>query len=266
MQDSFLARFNAIDDDSWQELVRGRVGRLQLHGSQGASDIYVLYLPTGSESAPERARVMRTISENVSARSEVLSVLLGDFNFVEDSMDRWNKERSAWTGHHDDKDAKEFDMTLWRPHGLNELHQPVLTCENAIARSRKDRVCSNHFLFDQLDRSYVCTALPWTALSAHPALSFARKAPTRGKENARPLPVGPMKHPSWGRRIALDYHQRIAEDPLTDNAIRKLVLLKRSIKQVTLCMQREGLNASAAENDDRLAGPYRSPEQRKRST
>ena len=141
---------------------------------------------------------------------------------------------------------------LSRPHQLHEIHQPTLTCDTAISRSRIDRVYSNHFLCDQLDRTYTCTAYPWTTLSAHRALTFGRRAPKHSDDTIRALPAAPMRHPDWARRVALCYHETITKDPKSENPARRLILLKRSIRQVTLSMQREGLIAEAAEADDQL--------------
>ena len=75
----------------------------------------MVYFPTGSEGGPERSQLMRTITANMAARSQVLSLIFGDFNFVEESRDRWNKDHTCWTGDNDEKDAKEFGSLLSRP-------------------------------------------------------------------------------------------------------------------------------------------------------
>ena len=87
IKDSFLAKFNAIDESSWRQMVPGRVGRLRLRGNEGALDHYMVYFPTGSEGGPERSQLMRTITANMAARSQVLALIFGDFNFVEESRD-----------------------------------------------------------------------------------------------------------------------------------------------------------------------------------
>ena len=226
VQESFLANFNPVDERSWQILVPGRVGRLRLAGDRGGLDLYVVYMPSGSEARRNRIQIMKTIASHVAPREKVVSLLFGDFHFVEFSKDRWNKEQGCWSGSHDAQDAEGFDLTLRRPHHFHEVHQPTLTCDMAQARSRIDRIYSNHFSADQLDRMYTCATQPWTALSAHRALTFGRAAPTRSSTDKKALPAGPIRHPDWARRVALEYHERLAQDCHAENAARRLVVLK----------------------------------------
>ena len=204
-------------------------------------DLYVLYLPTGSEATAERAQIMHTINEAVAPRSKVLSLLFGDFNYVECDRDRWNKDQSEWTGKRDANDVKEFENTLHRHQLFHEIHQPAFTHENAMARSRLDRVYSNHFISDQLDRSYTCTALQWTPLSAHRPISFARNAPKRSLRDVAKINSAAVRHPDWARRTTLDYQERLSRDPDVTNPARRLVLLKRSVHQGGLYSRINGM-------------------------
>ena len=241
VKETFLREFNPVLDSNWKILVAGRVGRLQLRGARGAMDLYVLYLPTGSEATAERAQIMHTINEAVAPRSKVLSLLFGDFNYVECDRDRWNKDQSEWTGKRDANDVKEFENTLHRHQLFHEIHQPAFTHENAMARSRLDRVYSNHFISDQLDRSYTCTALQWTPLSAHRPISFARNAPKRSLRDVAKINSAAVRHPDWARRTTLDYQERLSRDPDVTNPARRLVLLKRSVHQGGLYSRINGM-------------------------
>lgn len=87
----FLKNFNPVNSDSWQELVPGRAGRLQLRGSRGSLDIYVVYFNAGAAAGvrQERAQIMRAIAERMEPQQRVLSLILGDFNFAASMKDRW---------------------------------------------------------------------------------------------------------------------------------------------------------------------------------
>ena len=61
-----------------------------------------------------------------------------------------------------------------------------------------------------------------------------------------------MGHQDWPRRVALEYHERLPDEPLHDNPIRRLILAKRAIRRVTQNMQREHLVQQASGSDDKL--------------
>ena len=96
VQNTLLAKFNPVDESSWRVVVPGRVRQLRLRGENGGLDLYVIYIPTGSEAKTQRTEIVETIISQLAPRERVLSLLFGDFNFVEPSQDRWNKERGCW--------------------------------------------------------------------------------------------------------------------------------------------------------------------------
>ena len=103
--------------------------------------------------------------------------MAGDWNFVVNKDDRWSKQNGSWTGGTDAAEAREFANNFCRPRNFTEWLQPVLTHECGKARSKLDRVYSNHSISDQLDRAYGCVALPKVPCSAHRPVAFSRKAP-----------------------------------------------------------------------------------------
>ena len=123
IKDTFLTNFNPVQDTDFQTLIPGRVGCIPLRGAKGALDLYVAYLPTGSGASAERAYCMDRIGDVMQPRTNVLSLIFGDFNFVECDKDRWNKEQNRWSGSHDENDAQHFKGTLGDPHGFHEIHQ-----------------------------------------------------------------------------------------------------------------------------------------------
>ena len=75
---TFLQNFNKTDDSSWQEIVPGRAAKLSLRGPSGALDLYVCYLPTGSQADNEKLHIINTLRDSLSPNDKVLSILMGD--------------------------------------------------------------------------------------------------------------------------------------------------------------------------------------------
>ena len=99
-----------------------------------------------------------------------------------------SKPTGLWTGAEDAAEEQAFQEVIARPFGFTELAQDVMTCNTGTARSRIDRVYSNHHAADQLDRAWAATALPWCAsLSDHRPISFSRRLPARDLDRAAPL-------------------------------------------------------------------------------
>ena len=136
----------------------------------------------------------------------MLTILVGDWNFVVKDNERFSKTDAAWSGARDKQCAEDWVERLQNPHHLHELQQPHFTCDTATSRSRLDRVYTNHFAADQLDSNYTCAALNWTGLSAHRPIFFARSTPKRSIQAGNSLPQDPLDHPDWPRRVALEYH------------------------------------------------------------
>ena len=101
VQQGFLSKFAATNDSSWTELEYGRLGKLKLRGLAGALDIIVAYMAIGLGLQADRAARLRSykiLKENIAPREEVLTILLGDWNWVAEDRDRWCFESKSWTG------------------------------------------------------------------------------------------------------------------------------------------------------------------------
>jgi exonuclease III len=99
VQNSFLPNFNPIQEGDWEELETGRVGRLKLRGAQAALELYIVYLAAGNPAADAaRRRSIDMIARRMAPSPEVLSLIFGDFNFVEHHNDRWCTTSSTWSG------------------------------------------------------------------------------------------------------------------------------------------------------------------------
>lgn len=95
----------------------------------------------------------RAIGDFIRPKSECLTLLFGDFNFVECREDRINKDSGEWTGNHNAREAQAFRESVLAPHSLCDWSQPEQTCEMAAARSRIDWFYCNMSLCDQHDRT-----------------------------------------------------------------------------------------------------------------
>ena len=207
---------------------------------------------TGQQGEQERNTAIKSLGRRIQPRSKVLTIMIGDWNFVHCIRDRFCKETAQWTGGRDKHNASLWESELQSPHHLFELHQDHSTCETATSRSRLDRIYSNHYICEQLDKQFSCSPLPWTCLSNHRPVSFARLASRRDPDAPRPLPSGPICHPDWPRRVALEFHTLVRSDPRGANDFRKLLLAKRAISSVTKSMHRQHLIAQADGVDDQL--------------
>ena len=179
----FLNRFDHGVD--WQVVCPGRIGILRLRGSCGSLDLCVCYLDSGN--VQERSAACAQLAAQMMSSSKVLSIVFGDFNFVESAEDRLDKSTGLWAGLSNDRESQRFHMDLLRRWDLHEWAQPELTCEMPLFRSRVDRCDTNMALSEQQDKHIECVALEWThGLSSHRLLHFARTSPSRHNRK-RPL-------------------------------------------------------------------------------
>ena len=177
---SFLDKFKRKPPE-WIPVVAGEVGCLRLFGEEGDLDIYSIYLPTGNQAVEGaslsslRDHVRTHIGSTLRPYNQALSILGGDFNYVTDPEDRYSKETMSWSGGKDEKDQKDWVDKVEERHRVHEIYQPMATHSSGRARSRLDRVYSNHHVGDQLDARYGCACLDWAPhLSHHRPVTFFR--------------------------------------------------------------------------------------------
>ena len=70
-------------------------------------------------------------------------------HWVAGAEDPWRKAAGAYTGDKDKREEQHWIHTVDKNHGLSELHQTAATCDTAAARSRIDRIYSNHDVTEQ---------------------------------------------------------------------------------------------------------------------
>jgi exonuclease III len=259
VKETFLAKFNPVTNESWVEIEQGRAGVLRLRGAEGALDIFVLYHHTGSSALAKAARdsTRTNISAAVRPQPEVLSILMGDFNYVAHKRDRFSKVDANWSDNEDATEERRFCRILRDPFGFCELEQEEYTHDSARGRSRLDRIYSNHHLTDQLDRRIGCAALAWVRqLSAHRPVAFFRQHSAHGNVDNR-FPAAPMKDPRWSQRVALRYGELRRSDASEDQPIRRLLLIKQAIRDVCKKMDNEQTEREAVSTDDKLGWTMR---------
>ena len=256
----FLARFAAVRDTDWVQVEKGRLACLHLRGPEGNLDLWAAYLPTGDTPLNDktaRDHTRHLLKMKLAPTNTTLSVVAGDWNYVTHHKDRWCNTQKDWTGRKDTKEAEEADEGTFHPAGLHELYQENHTYISTIATSRIDRVYTNHHLSDQLDYKFGCTTLPREGrLSSHAAISFYRqKPPTHKHDNKNITPKlthATINHPDWPKRVAAELSAISITPEDYNNPIRRLVLTKRAMHNVSDSMAHDHVFAEAATNDDKL--------------
>ena len=172
----FLLRFTRV---AWKEIEQGRVGKIELRGSQGSLDLYCVYLD--DQSAIARRQSFDRINQSICPSGEVLTLIFGDFNFVEHANDRTCKSTGQPTGTRDSVDAQLFRENVLSKGQLFEIEQEHHTFEGGRALSKLDRVYANWHACEQLDHVIECVAAPWPhRISDHRPVIFAKYLPGNG--------------------------------------------------------------------------------------
>ena len=83
----FLRQFEMPLTDQLETIVPGHVAALRLRGPNGALDLVVTYLSTGGARA-DRERECSALGASLRPRTEVLSLMAGDFNYAAETCDR----------------------------------------------------------------------------------------------------------------------------------------------------------------------------------
>ena len=267
IRNSFLREFDATPPQ-WIDISPGEAGVLRLSGPKGQLDLFTLYFPTGNQGRGNhslfnlRTALRSKVDRALRSSSVALSIVGGDFNYVTDKADRWSKVSLDWSSMPDHKEQADWAKLFEVGGRLHELYQPHGTHDCAGARSRLDRVYTSAGVTDQLDVHLGCAPLDWCkSLSDHRPVIFFRRlssAPDFGKNT---LPEGPINHPSWPRRVALEFQDQMSSQNSPQGALRQLFILKQAIMDVTRTMHedhvRNAFESQAKETDDRLGWAIR---------
>jgi exonuclease III len=109
INDAFLARMGPNTRVEWDELHQGRLAALRVSSPQGSLDIFVCYAHSGNR-APERSMLRRTLQRAIRPEVSALTVLAGDWNFVEHDCDRTFTKEAVDTGRHDQQEARAWQQ------------------------------------------------------------------------------------------------------------------------------------------------------------
>ena len=151
-----------------------------------------------SNSRLQKLNTRQKISYTVRPKDEALSVISGDFNFVENAEDRWGMNAEDFPGQNNANNANFFKSELRHKHGFHEWEQAFFTCDAGGARSRIDRMYSNQHVSFQIDHNCSCSALEWDfELSRHRAISFSRQSPVPRCFQDKPLQPALFKRKGW---------------------------------------------------------------------
>lgn len=247
VKQSFLERFDPIppEDDltpfHWEEIQPGRIACLHLRGPEGNLDLMVVYMQTGqAKSARDTSRAR--VAQAVRPPHAALTIIAGDFNYTVRGKDRFCKATGRWSSEVPVTcEELAFRNIVADPFQLYELEQEDFTHDCAVSRSKLDRVYINQDTTYQLDRRVGCAALDWVpGVSAHRPVTFYRRTRAKAVDpDSLPLPTAPMRHPDWRRRVTLRLGELEREDRQDSQPIRRLLLLKRAVREVTTTMQQE---------------------------
>jgi len=148
--------------------------------------------------------------------------------------DRLQTSTGEFSQFPDAAEEQAFLDEVAQPRGLHEWEQPELTHQSASGASRLDRVYCDMAVADQLDRQFGTVALPWVdQLSAHRPIHWFRRLPSGRSLSQRPIRPESCRRSGWAEQVSLRYAERRKEDPVADSSFRRLVLLKRAIRDVT---------------------------------
>jgi len=232
LKKSFVAQFHVF---KWRELEAGRVGVMSLVGDKGSLDIFCVYLDTHSHINRENS--LKIIRDNVQDKDRVLTIITGDFNFVENIDDRWGLGAEDFSGNNNNNAINaDFFKTEFRDSlGFYEWDQPHFTCQAGGARSKIDRMYINQHVSYQLDHNCSCSVLEWdTSLSSHRAISFARRSPIHRCAQDRPLHPALFQRKGWKEEVIARFHELCPSDSIYLSPCRRLLLLKDAIRECSV--------------------------------
>ena len=219
---------------------------LSLKGPAGNLDIFSLYLPTGGQADEEddslvalRSGIRKGLNKAIKDKLHALTLVGGDMNYVTSPEDRFSKSSMRWSGAKDSKEQEEWVELVEKVHGLHEIFQPMATHSSGRARSRLDRIYSNHHVADQLNAKLSCACLEWVPhLSHHRPVIFNLLKDSLSNPKVPFLDEKSIKDERWAHRVALRYGD-LSQDRADLDACLKLSLLKQAIRETTEALQKE---------------------------
>ena len=225
----FAARFSHT---SWHVLIESRLAVYRCWGNEGSLDIWVVYADATSPSS--RKKLVSSLTRAVAGASSSLSIVVGDFNFVECDEDRIAE--GVWKGSSNRDEAHHFKTSFAQPLGFAELEQDCYTYRSAslpTTFSKIDRVYSNHHTAEQLQADFFCGVLPWPSpeLSDHRPIRFGRRSSSFHPSSS--LPSWTLNHPDWASWAQQEYLNCISDLNGRAGPFQDLACLKDAFKNAS---------------------------------
>ena len=255
VNNKFLARFDPPRSRALEAVEPERVGALRLQGPVGRLDLFVVYAETG-DARDARQGMRERLGRAIVPPTQALSMVAGDWNYVALTEDRFSADPLRWTGGQQGPEEDHFQAVMGRPHSLIEFEQMEPTNFSGTGRARLDRAYANFGKDAQLDHGISCVVLPRPGrVSTHCPLSFMLQPPDREAGTPPPISSDVIRQPEWPERVRLSHAELIAAEPADRPASgnRRLVLLKRAMRQVSTQMWHEQRAAKNRGCDDRLS-------------
>ena len=144
---------------------------------------------------------------------------------------------------------------------FRNFNQPMATHDSGHVKSRLDRVYTNHHVCDQIDSRFGCACLDWAPhLSHHRPVVFFRHRPSKSRASL-PIDENVIREGSWASNVSLMFQDLLHTDPLGEDPLKKLFLLKQAIKDCPERMSEERKRARQLEQcvliDDQIGWTMR---------
>ena len=123
----------------------------------GNLDIFVIY--ADHISVLTRRATMRILKAAIQRRDLCLTLVMGDFNFVEQLHDRFNLGLNAFTGNSDSCEAKHWQNDFLGPQGFVAFELEAFTQKKGITTAKLDRIYINTFAIDYAVNDYYASVL-----------------------------------------------------------------------------------------------------------
>ena len=239
---SFLARFGQGvpgQGAEWVEIAPGRVAILRLEGPRGRLDMVVLYLHTGN-ARKDRDSLRHQLLPHLRPPNEVLTLIIGDWNFVTTQTDRMGFAEAKWTDGTDGDEHKDWRKELLDPLSLHEVWQEEMTHQTTLGSSRLDRAYANFHIAEQLYAGWSTTPLPWCkSLSTHRPILVIRCTDTSNANGKRTLSQFAALSKEWPRRVITLHLNLLHQEGGDTNRFRTTLLLKRAMATATSIVDAE---------------------------
>ena len=240
LKKTFVDQF---EEQSWRVLDAGRAAILDLRGSRGALSIFISYFDPSNTA--RQIFLTKLIATHMRAGAH--NLLIGDWNFVCCTCDRYNKRNGHWSADH--TVAAEWAARLGNK-GVLEWDQENFTFESSSVLSRLDRVYSDiHPSSLLVVDSFCCTLDIPSALSDHKPVAFGIRPRTRGTRRSFPSRI--LGDPAFKDKLI----SRVTPclERASTSSFSKLAELKRIVHRTSHDFSRNHRGRIADNNEDKLS-------------